>query len=351
MIFTDPSGTSKIEVNSEIEIGCRSAAHPLVLLDRATFSSPRHPVIRQATGSYVQRSSRGKEHAATCPRCLAWEKEGCPTKYSCNFKTLRASGGTKAALPFKREPARVQILSKYSTAALRAGALPALLPFHSRLFRRAHHTTRQARRWVVQNLSKASIKATHPRCDLCSPSAPCLLPYWGYHPATRTTISMLRLEAVRRGQQDTEHFDAEQHCDQLLQSGIAENLPHGRSRAAKAADATNSSLQADAAVENNPGTQPSQALDLSCVRGGQRTADGSLLRGTDVTQHHSPQQNRPLMPSDSCESWQMVPAQDDTSAVRAAEQVRHLVGSMKWLFYALHTCTVDYSNAVHKHGL
>jgi hypothetical protein len=64
-----------------------------------------------------------------------------------------------------------------SHSALRAGRVPALLPFSSRLFRRTHHTTKQARRWCSLNINKAYIRAHHPRCELCTPCSPCI-PWW-----------------------------------------------------------------------------------------------------------------------------------------------------------------------------
>lgn len=62
--------------------------------------------------------------------------------------------------------------------SLRAGRVPALLPFHShRAFRRTHHTSKQVRRWSSLNINKAYIRAHHPRCELCTPSSPCI-PLW-----------------------------------------------------------------------------------------------------------------------------------------------------------------------------
>lgn len=284
----------------------------------------RKPCARGFSGQCPASADHG-----TCPRCLAWEKEGIPSKGACNFRSGRTSGGTKTTLLFKREPARMQILSKYSSAALRAGALPALLPFHSRLFRRAHHTTKQARRWVVQNLSKAAIKANHPRCDLCSPCSPCLLPYWGYHHATRATLSMLRLEAARRHQEDAENCcKLDKPCDQVLQAACpVVTCCHGTD---VAVDSRASGQQNAEEMENERSNAKShgQISLFSSQAGEQQPEKCSTACDNPALPRPRTHLSRSLMVGDSCESWHMVQTEEDPPLITDAGQVRMSISAL-----------------------
>lgn len=122
-----------------------------------------------------------------CYRCLQWEREtaGSPhMRMHCSETTRlypsargRVPLGTSFRSRFKASETTFA-LPMLTNSALRAGRVPALLPFHSRLFRRTHHTTKQARRWCSLNINKAYLRAHHPRCDLCIPgSSPCI-PLW-----------------------------------------------------------------------------------------------------------------------------------------------------------------------------
>lgn len=263
--------------------------------------------------------------SGTCPRCQAWEKEGYPVKNSSGSKpSIRGTGSTRTPLLFKREPSRIQILSKYSHAALRAGAIPAMLPFHSRLFRRTHHSTRQAKRWVVQNLSKTSIKANHPRCDLCTPCAPCLLPYWGYQ------LSLSR-PAVRNGpaeRRKDEHEDsrvAEHARKDAVQptrsSAVAHHVIKGHG-----SDHTSSSPHYVEAMEKHRSTPGPRALHSLCSlrSDGDRAADSQNPRTKDC---HSQKHNLScsLKVCDSCDSWQLLPSEEEHNDFSGPRQVCSLL--------------------------
>jgi hypothetical protein len=120
-----------------------------------------------------------------CPRCQQWERESASRSYasvrSHSCASLRGVGATARIVFKSSDPSHMlPIFAQATRSSLRAGRLPAVLPFHSRLFRRAHHSTKNARRWAVLNLSKPYIRAHHPRCELCGPSVPCILPCWAF---------------------------------------------------------------------------------------------------------------------------------------------------------------------------
>lgn len=264
----------------------------------------------------------------TCPRCQAWEKEGYPVKNSSNSKpTIRGTGSTRTPLLFKREPARIQILSKCSHAALRAGAIPAMLPFHSRLFRRTHHSTRQARRWVVQNLSKTSIKANHPRCDLCTPCAPCLLPYWGYQ--LSLSRPAIRLEAAERRKDECEDSRVAEHAREeavqpMRSSPVAHSCHHVIND--HSSDHNSSSPHYVEAMEKHRSPPGPRALHALCSlrSGGDRCGDGNNPRTKDCHSHKH-HLSCSLKVCDSCESWQLLPTEEEHCDVGVPRQVCFLL--------------------------
>lgn len=242
----------------------------------------------------------------TCPRCQAWEKEGHPGKSSCSAKpAIRGTGSARTPLLFKREPSRMHLLSKYNSAVLRAGAVPAMLPFHSRLFRRAHQSTRQARKWVVQNLSKAAIKANHARCDLCSPCAPCLLPFWGYQLSARTSLPAVRQDAPRR-----------HACEELLQPLRRSPSAHRGHHIANGQKVDHASVgphQVEGFGKHISATAAQSLHSLCSLRGtGDSSQKGGRPRPSDCTQTRTKcHSSCSHMLRDSCESWQLVPAEDN----------------------------------------
>lgn len=121
-----------------------------------------------------------------CPRCQQWERENASRSYmsarSHSCGSFRGVGSQSRTVFKCSDPSYpvLPIFAQVGRYSLHAGRLPAVLPFQSRLFRRAHHSTKNARRWAVLNLSKPYIRAHHPRCELCGPCSPCILPFWAF---------------------------------------------------------------------------------------------------------------------------------------------------------------------------
>lgn len=201
----------------------------------------------------------------------------------------------------------MQILAKCSTAALQ--------PFHSRLFRRAHHSSRYARRWVVQNLSKAAIKGTHPRCELCSPNAPCLMPYWGYHLSARTFVPGHHAEGNPRchPQRDTTESESSfppEVTPQVMGSTVANvaEVKVGNRRDGNMLD----SQQVDAMDKSRSARGP-QALHLLCSL--RSDSDQPRLKCSTCAPSAQKQHvSGALRLCSGGESWQMVPAEANTAS-------------------------------------
>lgn len=136
---------------------------------------------------------------AICYRCLSWEREaGQVHRLYPSARSGKVPLGFRSRL-FKASEATFS-LPMLTHSAVRAGRLPPLLPFHShRAFRRSHHTTKQVRRWSSLNISKAFIRAHHPRCELCTPSSPCI-PLW-FVSSTRS-LSPSLLESRNRDHEE-----------------------------------------------------------------------------------------------------------------------------------------------------